>query len=240
MNLVIISPSEAVIKQLKKKVEQNSQIQVLSDLKFTSSFLNKISRLREACILLDLSFDKTVNIQLHEAFISLGFPIILLSNNYEHIDTNPGFPFNYFIQMPIHETILAQYLEHVFIKKENNHNKKGEISHNDLEHKYIALPHHEQSNLIAVLDITHLVSHNNYTTIYTANKQGVLTSRSIKDYEQKLPCHIFIRVHNSHIVNINFIKSIIRSKNGSLILKDGTIIPISASKRKELINKILL
>lgn len=110
----------------------------------------------------------------------------------------------------------------------------------DINPKFIAVPNNEQVELIDITTIVRLESNNNYTTIYSSSNDPIVSSKSIKDYEQRLPSSLFFRVHNSHIVNLKCITKYIRSKNGSLILSDGSVVPISAGKKKELTDKILI
>lgn len=106
--------------------------------------------------------------------------------------------------------------------------------------KYIAIPNQEQVDVINIQDILRLESHNNYTTIFPKKGNPIVSSKHIKSYEERLPADLFYRVHNSHLINLSCISGYIRSKTGSLILTDGSIVPISASKKKELVTRILI
>lgn len=86
-------------------------------------------------------------------------------------------------------------------------------------------------HIINICDIIHCQSDGSYTTIYTANKQ-ILTSRNLKYYENILNSHLFFRIHQSHLVNLKFIKSI-NSKN-ILTLNEGTQVPVSIRKKNQL------
>ena len=46
----------------------------------------------------------------------------------------------------------------------------------------------------------------------------------------------FIRVHQSHLINIQYIKEFIKSDGGYLVLKNKITIPVSVRKRNEVIN----
>jgi len=65
----------------------------------------------------------------------------------------------------------------------------------------------------------------NYTRLYIKDKRSFLASRTLKEYEDILPPGIFLRVHRTHLVNIEYITSFTRDYE--LRLTDGTEIPVS-------------
>jgi two-component system LytT family response regulator len=60
----------------------------------------------------------------------------------------------------------------------------------------------------------------------------------MSDFEDKLNSNKFLRVHKSHIVNLQYIGKYTRGDGGSLTLHDGSEIPVSRSRKEDLI-KIL-
>ena len=45
----------------------------------------------------------------------------------------------------------------------------------------------------------------------------------------------FLRVHRSHLVNLQYVKEFIKSDGGYLVLKDKKTIPVSVRKRAEVV-----
>lgn len=105
--------------------------------------------------------------------------------------------------------------------------------------KYIALPEKDHMNITNIHEILHLEASGNYTRIVMKNMKSLITSKTLKDFEDVLPKNDFIRVHKSHIVNLHCISKYLRTKNGSLVLTDGTEIPISANRKKEVTERIV-
>lgn len=48
----------------------------------------------------------------------------------------------------------------------------------------------------------------------------------------------FLRFHQSHLVNIKYVKVLIKSDGGYLILKDRKTVPVSVRKRTEVIEAL--
>lgn len=83
-------------------------------------------------------------------------------------------------------------------------------------------------------EIVRLKSDNNYTEFFISDKRKIIASKPLKFYEEILPSDVFLRVHQSHLVNINFIKQVEKGKYSHLILSDGSSVEISLSRKEEL------
>lgn len=93
---------------------------------------------------------------------------------------------------------------------------------------------------IYILDVENIIrceSSRNYTIIYLRNEKSITASHTLKDFENLLPYPMFIRVHQSHLINSNFIKQITRH-DAVLMLTDNSKIPMS-TRKQELINSFL-
>ena len=104
---------------------------------------------------------------------------------------------------------------------------------------YLALPSANKLVIAVANQIVRLEGMSNYTKIYTEGGQCHTVTKTLKEYELKLPPEMFVRVHKSHIINIQQVEKILRSKNGSLLMKDGSEIPIAAGRKKMIQDKIL-
>lgn len=87
--------------------------------------------------------------------------------------------------------------------------------------------------------IINIEANGNYSKVYLLNNVQYLVSKSIKEYEKVLPEKWFIRVHSSHIINLQHIKNYIKNRNGTLVMLNGLEIPI-ASSRKSIIEEKLI
>lgn len=80
---------------------------------------------------------------------------------------------------------------------------------------------------IDINNITYLEASSNYTLIYLGDKTKITASKTLRDFGELLPSDIFHRVHNSYIVNLNYIKKYIRGDGGLIELTDGGLIEVS-------------
>ncbi|HLV92625.1 MAG TPA: LytTR family DNA-binding domain-containing protein [Aequorivita sp.] len=102
----------------------------------------------------------------------------------------------------------------------------------------IALPTGVGYQIVEIKNIVRCQSDSNYTNIFCKDENKVLISRTLKEIEELLTDHGFIRVHQSHLVNPQYVKGILKHDGGSLIMQDDEEIPVSRQKSKQ-INEIL-
>jgi len=85
-------------------------------------------------------------------------------------------------------------------------------------------------------EIIRLEGESNYTRFYFASQKPMLVSRTLKEYEDILAEHDFIRAHKSHLVNKKFVKHL--DKEGLLWLTDGSHIVVSRRKKEEVLKEL--
>jgi two-component system LytT family response regulator len=98
----------------------------------------------------------------------------------------------------------------------------------------IALQGARETRFVEPDKIVRCESSNNYTTFFLADGDKIVTSRPIFEYEELLKDYDFIRPHQSHLVNKQFIRSWVREDGGFLLLENNFQVPVSRSKREEI------
>lgn len=78
-----------------------------------------------------------------------------------------------------------------------------------------------------------------YTECYVSNSKRIVSSKNLKEFEKLLSDFNFVRVHHSHLININQIKSYDRY-DLTVTMLNGDIVPISQRKRKHFLDQINL
>lgn len=92
--------------------------------------------------------------------------------------------------------------------------------------------------LIKTGEIIRFEADGSYTKVHLVSGKTLLSSKRLGAYGKRLNMDEFIRCHNSHLVNTNFINKVSKGKAGYLTLENQEVIPISSSKKEE-VNKLL-
>lgn len=93
--------------------------------------------------------------------------------------------------------------------------------------------------LIPKEEVLYLKSDKSYTTINLTNGKNIIATKTLKEVQKKFSCPEFIRVHNSYVVNLNYVVEYNKGVN-ELTLNDGTIVAVSRSKKNEVVNALNL
>lgn len=87
---------------------------------------------------------------------------------------------------------------------------------------------------IRLEEILRMESDSSYTTVYLKNGDKIMAAKQLKEYEEILSTEGFMRIHQSHLINLEHLFYIHKGKNEA-ILNDETSIPISLKKKSALL-----
>jgi two-component system LytT family response regulator len=113
-----------------------------------------------------------------------------------------------------------------------------EMLHQNLNHQFhlnkIAIPTMEGLLFFNISDIIYLQADSNYSTVHFAKEpKSLLTTRTLRDFEEILPASQFFRPHHSFIINLDYIKRYIKGDGGQIELQNGHYVDVSRSRKGE-------
>jgi len=101
----------------------------------------------------------------------------------------------------------------------------------------IALPTNGEIRFIGLNEIMYCNARGPYTCVHTSSGKVLMTSRTIGEYEELLPDDLFFRVHNSFLINMNFIARYIKGRGGVLEMQDGKKIEVATRRKDEFLSR---
>lgn len=107
------------------------------------------------------------------------------------------------------------------------------LSHLSEEHlpQKISIPSKEGYTFLNIADIIRCEAEVNYTHIFSSDGKKYTVSRSLKYFEELLSQQNFFRIHNSHLINIAYVKTYGRA--GYVTLSDHTKLEVSIRRKDE-------
>jgi len=102
----------------------------------------------------------------------------------------------------------------------------------------IAVPTINGLEIVNVNDIVRCQGDGNYTVIYMTGKKELMVARTLKEFENLLSGYHFFRIHQSHLVNLVFIKSYHKGKGGFVRLEDKTELDVSSRRKDDFLLKL--
>jgi two-component system LytT family response regulator len=102
----------------------------------------------------------------------------------------------------------------------------------------IALASKESIEFVDPNDIIACEANSNYTNVYMCDGKKKVISKTLKEFEEMLTAFGFFRPHNSHLINLSRVREFIRGDGGYLVMENKMKIPVSKSKREELLYRL--
>lgn len=102
----------------------------------------------------------------------------------------------------------------------------------------ISLASQERIAVVEIVDIVRCESDGNNTWFILRSGEKIFVTRTMKQFEQLLEQHGFMRVHQSHLVQMNQVREFQKRDGGYLKLKNGDLIPVAVRKRAEVLEAL--
>ncbi len=103
----------------------------------------------------------------------------------------------------------------------------------------IAMPTMEGLQMIQVNSIISCEADSNYTILHLKDKKKTVVSSTLKEIEELLEDHAFVRVHRCYLVNLNEVEKYVKGEGGYLVMSDGATVDVSRSKKEVLLKRLL-
>lgn len=146
-----------------------------------------------------------------------------------------------YILKPIDEDEFIEAIEKAIKLTEKNPNieKLIEVSQDFFEgvkEKRVILKTSDTVYVVYEKDIIYCKSDGNYTTFYTLKNEKILISKPLKLIEEILSPQVFIRCHQSYIINKSHVLKY--NKSGILILNGEYKVPVSSRRKDYTLEKV--
>jgi two-component system LytT family response regulator len=237
---IIVDDEFNAIKNLKWEIENFcDDIEVCDTFTDPIEAISAINYLKPDCVFLDIEMPQMDGFQLLQKLTYRDFDLIITTayDNYA-IKAFKEHALDYLLK-PIDSEDLLKSVKRIRKNQKNNvlGNELKKIIENFTpitQPKRLALQLTGKTVYVVMDDIIYCKSDGNYTEIHLVNNQKEMVSKKLKEIEV-MTNNSFFRVHNSYVVNINFIREFVKSDGQYLILKNGTSIPISRTKKNDLL-----
>ncbi len=103
----------------------------------------------------------------------------------------------------------------------------------------IALPTATGYELEKISNILYCEGDGNYSKVATLQNKEIVVSKTLKYLESILPTSVFVRIHKSTLVNLNYITSYSRVNGYSITMSSGKKFDVSFRKNDEFLSSIL-
>ena len=200
-----------------------------------------ITQQKPDLVFLDINMPQLDGFQLLEALKDQSFEVIFVTAHDQFaIQAIKANALDYLLK-PVSERELVNAINKFRLNERRTQHSQlpellEELSHRSRNRARICLSSKDRTSFYDIADILRCQASGNYTDFYFRNGSRVLSTKTMKNYEELLVNCGFMRVHKSHIVNPDCIKALIgRNK---LEMSDGVMIPVARRRRSEVVTLI--
>ncbi len=212
------------------------QVEVVGEAQNIKEAVPMLHKLNPQLVFLDVEMPFGNAFDVLEACKDLHFETIFVTafSEYSLKALNQSAAYYLLKPISIEELIVAVNKVYNHILNEEVFNRNKIIIENFRETKpekqQVILPTLEGFEVVKMEEIVRLRGNGNFTDIYLQNGQKKMVCRFLKHFTEILPLP-FLRVHKSHIINLNCVKSF--NKGGFLTLNDNSEIEVSSTYKDD-------
>ena len=217
------------------------KIEIIAEADSVKTGKNQITIHNPDLVLLDVQMQDGTGFDLLELLPNISFKVIFITSydkfairafKYSAID---------YILKPVDPDLLVAAINRIADKNVMlDIDKKLDVlisNKNNIEK--IALPATDGIRFLKINEIIRCESDSNYTTFFTINKEKIVVSKTLKEYEVLLSSMKFYRIHKSHLVNLRYISKYVPGEGGYVIMEDKTEVEVSRRKKEGLLTILM-
>lgn len=214
------------------------QVEVIGEAQHIKEAVPLLHELQPQLVFLDVEMPFGNAFDVLEACKDLQFETIFVTafSEYSLKALNQSAAYYLLKPISIEELILAVNKVQLQLLNQEIFNRNRIIVENfretNPERQKVILPTLEGFEVAKMEEIVRLRGNGNFTDIYLQDGSKKMVCRFLKHFTEILPFP-FLRVHKSHIINVNFVKSYHKGAGGYVTLFDGSEVEISPTYKEE-------
>lgn len=235
---VIVEDESAAREALKNYLAKYCpQIEIIGEAQNAKEAIPLLQELQPQLVFLDVEMPFGNAFDVLEGCKNLTFETIFVTafSEYSLRALNQSAAYYLLKPISIEELILAVNKVQQQLLKHEVFNRNEIIVQNfresKIEKQQVILPTLEGFEVVKMDEIVRLRGNGNFTDIYLKDGSKKMVCRFLKHFEEMLSLP-FMRVHKSHIINLNYVKSYHKSLGGYVMLFDETEIEISVNYKE--------
>jgi two-component system LytT family response regulator len=230
--------NQELVANLLKAYVQNVQIVAVSNSVETA--FQAINEHKPDLIFLDIQMPDGTGFDLLKKFDKINFKIIFITAFQEYAIEAFKYSAIDYLMKPLSPASLIDACKKIEdITQDDDLNLRikallNNINESSKSKKKIVLKTMERIYSVDVSDVVRFESDGGYTKVYLADGKRIMVSRTLKDFDDLLNEVGFLRVHNSHLINMEHLFCFEKTE-GHIVMKDDSIVPVSNRKKEHLL-----
>jgi len=102
----------------------------------------------------------------------------------------------------------------------------------------IAIPAMDGLIFVLIQDIISCEAQSNYTIMHIHGQENITATKTLKTFSELLEPYHFLRVHQSHLINMEHLVRYVKGEGGYVVMSDGSIVNVSRTNREKFLQLI--
>ena len=213
------------------------QICIVAEACSVAEAIRAIQQHRPQLVFLDIEMPGGNGFKLLEHFKDFPFEVIFVTAYDDYAIKAIRFSASDYILKPINLNELIAAVDKVSwrIVHESENERIRHLYQNSQypANPKIGLPSGDRVIFVEVKSIIRCQGESNYTHLFFTDRKPLLVAKTLVEFEDLLQEHGFIRVHKTHLVNINEVTAFLRNDGGQLLLSNNETISVSRRRKEE-------
>ncbi|WP_299218278.1 LytTR family DNA-binding domain-containing protein [uncultured Aquimarina sp.] len=238
LTAIIVEDMPDALQLLKSDLETNHpEIKIIDTARSVVEAAKALRTNEPDILFLDIMLGDGTGFDVLEIFPELKSKIIFVTASDEYAIRAFKFAAIDYVLKPYSNEELAQAVskakQQIQPNKERLDILKDTLSAPEQKPDKISLHTLDKIIIVSLDDIVRCESDSNNTIFYLQDGQKVFVTKTLKYFADMLKNYQFLRVHQSHLINLQCISAFIKADGGYLMLKNGENVPVSVRKKVE-------
>ena len=238
---VLIDDEKNSLIILSKLLEKNCpEVEIIGTAQSVAEGVEVINNLKPELLFLDINMPDGDGFEVLEQIEDTALEVIFTTAYNKYAIRAFEFAALHYLLKPIEKRELKEAVGRYKEIQEEDLTEKIKVLNNNLNKKAdrLVLPTQSGLNIIELKNVIRCESSNNYTTFFMNNNKKIVVSKSIKTYEELLAGNNFCRIHNQHLINLNYLKKYVRGRGGYVIMTNDSHVDVSEGKKKQFLKEL--
>ena len=234
---VIIDDQEMSRLYLLNAIKENSSdVEVVGMATNVMDGVRMIRELKPDVLFLDVELESGTGFEVLEQIESDGVEVIF-TTGHEHyaLKALKASALDY-----LHKPIDGDELKIALNKMRKRCEDRAVVKENSVDDQAkISIPVNDGVKVVNISSITRCESDHYYTKIFVKDGTRYVVSKTLKEFEDLLTEHSFVRIHQSHLISLRFLAEFQKEgKSNFVLLTDGAKLPVSRRKKEVLMERL--
>lgn len=243
LTAIIIEDMSDALQLLKSDLESHHpEIKVIDTAQSVVEAAKLLRKTQPDILFLDIMLGDGTGFDILEIFPDLSSKIIFVTASDEYAIRAFKFAAIDYVLKPYSNEDLATAItrakEQIEPNKERLSILKNTLAAPEAKPDKISLHTLDKIIIVSLENIVRCEADNNNTVFYLKEGRKIFVTKTLKYFADMLSSYEFLRVHQSHLVNMQCINAFIKSDGGYLLLKNKETVPVSVRKKAEVIEML--